>query len=188
MQPKFIAVMGPSGVGKSTLMHELRTMDSRFVLIQTHVTRMLRPGETDRVSLPYRDLLEMRKKGEVLQLNDVYGNYYAALPVGQIRDAFLNGQFPMCDYKIPFVADLKTEIGSVFCVYVLPPNFAALAERLKSAGRNVDESRSAEDALEIRNLDTKYAGLIDLKIVNEDGRQREVAEAIRSAYLKSIES
>ena len=35
-----------SGVGKSTIMHELQKIDKRFVLIKTHVTRPLRENET----------------------------------------------------------------------------------------------------------------------------------------------
>jgi guanylate kinase len=189
MQSKFMAVLGPSGVGKTTIMHELRKLDNRFVLIKTHVTRPLRPGETDRVSLSLPELKEMRRKGEALQLNNVYGSYYAALPLKPIKEAISAGMFPMCDYKIPFAADLKKELsGALFCVYLIPPSFDAIKGRLEKDGRISDEVRIGEDKKEVSELDAKYGKLIDLKIVAEEGQVGKIAEKIRSAYLVSIEN
>jgi len=189
METKFMAVMGPSGVGKSTIMHELQNMDPRFILIKTHVTRPLRPGETDRVSLTLPQLKSMRRRHEVLQINHIYSSYYAALPARPIREALSSGMFPMCDYKVPFAPALKEELsGDLFCVYLLPPDFGAIRERMGKSWGKANEARIEEDRLEIESLDTKYAGLIDLKIVSEEGQIPRVAADICRAYLRSLKS
>ncbi len=188
MKTNFLAVMGPSGSGKTTLMHELVRMDSNFVLIKTHVTRPLREGEYDRVSLPIAKLKEMRRKGEVLQINPIYGSYYAALPKKPIERALAAGKYPMCDYKISFAEELKTELdGAVFCVYVLPPSPEALVKRIEAAGRKVEAARLLEDSREMMEISVKYKKLVDFVIVNEDGKAEETARAIRKAYLDSLQ-
>lgn len=187
MKTKFMAVMGPSGVGKSTIMHELEKLDRRFVLIKTHVTRLLRAGETDRVSLTLEELEAMRAKGEVIRVNRIYGTYFAALPWKPIKKAFAKGMFPMCDYKIPYVADLSAELsGALFSVYLLPTSFDSIRARMLKSWGKVDEARMAEDQKEVQSLDTKYPGLIDFKIYSEEGQVRRVAEEIYYAYLKSL--
>jgi guanylate kinase len=187
MQTKFLVLMGPSGVGKNTIMHLLSEIDDRFVEVKPHVTRPLRPGENDRVSLPLEVLQEMRKRGEATQINHVYGTYYAALPKKMIIESLGSGKFPMVDYKIPFLAELKEEFpGRVFCVYLLPPSFDAIKGRLEKAGRRADEVRMTEDKKEVLELDAKYGKLIDLRLVAEEGAVNKIAEKIRHAYLESI--
>ncbi len=187
MQTKFMAVMGPSGVGKSTIMHELQKLDSRFVLIKTHVTRPLRPGERDRVSLSLPELKEMRRRGEALQINHIYGAYDAALPKKPIEKAMEAGLFPMCDYKIMYAAELKAELsGELFCIYLLPPNPTAIISRLEKAGRKIETTRLLEDSKEIASLETIYESMVDLKIVNREGEADKVAREIRLAYLKAL--
>jgi guanylate kinase len=187
MKSKFLIVMGPSGVGKNTIMHALQGIDSRFVQIKPHMTRPLRPGETDRVFLPMETLQEMRKMDEATQINHIYGTYYSVLPKKIIKDELKAGNFPMVDYKIPFVAELAKEFpGSLFCVYILPPSFDAIVEWLSKAGRPADPQRLDEDEKEIDKLDSEYADLIDLRIMNEEGEVRKVAEQIYKSYLASL--
>jgi guanylate kinase len=189
MQPKFMAVMGPSGVGKSTVMRKLESIDGRFILIKTHVTRLLRTGETDRVSLPLEELMAMRRKGEALQVNHIYGSYYAALPKMPIQEALSKSRFPMCDYKIPAAADLRRELsGAVFGVYLIPPSIDMIRARLERAGRVADPIRLDEDSREVLMLDTAYRNQVDLKIVAEEGAVDKIAEKIRDAYLDSIKA
>ncbi|MDE1865359.1 MAG: hypothetical protein KGH94_01825 [Candidatus Micrarchaeota archaeon] len=182
MRAKFLVIMGPSGVGKSTVMQRLSELDARFVKVKNHVTRPLRPGETERVSMPLSKLKEMRERGEVTQINHIYGDYYAALPKKMINEAMRAGMFPMVDYKIPFLAELKVEFpGKIFSVYLLPPNFSIIRSRLMKAGRQVEKNRIEEDEREASSLDSRYAGLIDLRLVNEEGKVGRVAEEIRKA-------
>jgi guanylate kinase len=188
MKTKFLAMMGPSGVGKNTIMNELVRMDPGFVVIKTHVTRPLREGETDRVSLSIEKLREMRRRDEVLPINPIYSAYYAALPRKPIERAFEEGKYPMCDYKIAFAEDLKNELeGALFCVYLLPPNPTTTVRRLEAAGRKANQTRLIEDSKEMMQLSTKYKGLVDLVIVNPDGKVEETAKAIRKAYLNSLQ-
>ena len=186
MKTKFLVMMGPSGVGKNTLMHELQEIDRRFVQVRPHVTRPLRIGETERVSISLSEMEAMRRRGEATQINNIYGLYSAVLPKKTIEDALVNNLFPMVDYKIQFVTQLATEFrGRLFCVYLLPPSVDAIQKRLQRIGRTLEPERVAEDTAEVANLD-KYSGLINLKIVNEEGLPRKVAEQICEAYLRAV--
>lgn len=190
MQTKFLVMMGPSGVGKNTIMHQLTELDGRFVQIKPHVTRELRPGETDRVRVPIERLEGMRRNGEATKVNRIYGSYYSALPKRDIDGALTGERFPMVDYKVSLLlSDLEIEYPKrLFRVYLLPPEFEQLNKRLEGAGRKADPVRSEEDRLELENLDRDYGGLIDFRIVNEEGKEREVAEEIRRQYLAALRS
>jgi len=41
-----VMIVGPTAIGKSTLMHEVARLDSRFGYVQSFVTRPMRSGET----------------------------------------------------------------------------------------------------------------------------------------------
>ena len=138
----------------------------------------------------------MRVNGMALQINHIYQSYSAALPWIPIRDALAAGKFPMCDYKVSYVADLRTELSDLldrkpsevlFCVYILPPTIDILRKRMKEAWGEVKEARIEEDCKEVESLET-YAKQIDFKIISEEGKQEEAAQKIREAYLKSLES
>jgi hypothetical protein len=97
-----------------------------------------------------------------------------------------NELFPMVDYKIPFVSQLFEEFPDrVFSVYLLPPSFEIIRGRMERIGRQLEPARIAEDTKEVAELD-KYGGLISMRIVNEEGLSRKVAEDIYRAYLRSI--
>jgi guanylate kinase len=189
MKTKFMAVTGPSGVGKTTIIRELLRQDQRFVQIKTYATRPLRPGETDRFSLPLPELEAMHKRGEVLQPRPIYGgSYFAALPWTPIRAAFAEGKFPVCNYTVLSIKDLGQELGSApFCVYIMPPDFDTIIMRLERDGRKPDPFRMEEDKQEIGELETRYKEQVSFKIVNEEGKISEVAEEICKAYLRTIE-
>ncbi|MBU4010588.1 MAG: guanylate kinase, partial [Proteobacteria bacterium] len=63
MLSKFLLLLGVSGVGKSTLIRELKRLDERFIYISPYMTRPLREGESDKIEVSNEEMDLMISKG-----------------------------------------------------------------------------------------------------------------------------
>lgn len=89
-QTKFLLLLGPSGVGKSTIIRDMQAMDSRFVYISPYITRSLRKGEQDKIQISNQEMDERAARGEFLVINSFYGIRYAT-PNDSIERALNTG-------------------------------------------------------------------------------------------------
>ncbi len=185
---KFLLLLGVSGVGKSSVIEELFRLDSKFVYISPYMTRPLREGEKSKISISDPEMDEMWAQGELLVINKLYGIRYAT-PRVPIVEALAAGKYPVLDWPISRI-QIMTEAfpDQLYSVYLSPPSMEALRQRLAKDGRDTDGSRlkSALDELEACRS-SKYNGLYDFEIVNEDGQALQVASAIYANYLKSFQ-
>jgi len=183
---KFLLILGASGVGKSTIIRELRRLDHRFIYISPFMTRELRPGEEDKVPIGDGELDEMERNGTVLVVNELYGVRYAT-PREPIELAFRDEKFPVLDWPIERLPVMQQAFpGRLFTVYVEPPNLDVLRLRLAD-GRDPSEKRLDAAAAELAALSLgTYEGLIDYRTVNQEGEAGTVASAIYQAYVQAI--
>ncbi len=184
---KFLLLLGPSGVGKSAIIQELRKSDKRFVYISPYITRPLRVEETDKVSVDNETLDEMANRGEFLVINEIYGVRYAT-PKKPIVNALEAGKFPVLDWPIHKI-DIMTKAfpGRLYKVYVSPPSLRELKTRIDKDGRDIDGSRFGKAAEELEQFwNGKYDSICDLKIVSQTGLIPELTRQIYSKYLESI--
>lgn len=183
---KFLLLLGPSGVGKSAIMKELRLMDSSFTYISPLMTRALRLGETDKVPVSESELDEMERQGKFLAVNQLYGVRYAT-PREPIEKAFRNGNFPLLDWP---VQNIQTMLGAfpgrTFTVYIAPPDLSTLERRL-SDGRDINRARYEAGE---RELHAFYAGtyhdVVNYRVVNPEQETRKTAEKIYDMYIAAI--
>lgn len=61
---KLLLLLGPSGVGKSSIIRELQATDARFVYVTPYTSRVLRPEETDKVHVTADQMDELEKNGD----------------------------------------------------------------------------------------------------------------------------
>src|ERR1035437_723305 len=76
---RLVVLSGPSGVGKDTVLHELRRLDPALRYSVSYTTRDPRPGEQDGVSYSFVDdqtFHDMAERGEFLEWAEVHGNLY----------------------------------------------------------------------------------------------------------------
>lgn len=184
---KFLLLLGPSGVGKSTIIRELTKLDERFTYISPYMTRPLRPGEKDKIPVTDKEIDNMEKEGELLAVNKLYNICYAT-PKTPIIEALRKQLFPVLDWPICKIQImLEAFPGRLYCVYVFPPSSEILEKRIKKDGRDVDGSRLKNASLELSEFFShKYSNLYDLSISSEDDKLQYVVETIYSSYLKSF--
>jgi guanylate kinase len=183
---KFLLLLGPSGVGKSTIIRILRQMDARFRYISPIMTRELRPGETDKVPVTDVELNKMERQGKLLAINNLYGIRYGT-PKDPIEKAFEESKFPILDWPIQQIELMLDEFpGQIFTSYITPPSFEAMEQRL-SDGRDPDFIRTQAAREELQSF---YKGdfddAINIIVKNEENDADAAARKIYALYLKAI--
>lgn len=182
---RFLLVLGPSGAGKTTIMRELQKLDARFVYISPYITRELRPGEMDKISISNRELDQSVRDGKILVVNDLYGIRYAT-PRDVIEQTFREDKFPLLDWPIEKLHVMRQAFPArTFTVYIEPPDKETLQKNLAD-GRDPDQRRFKAAIQELEALKFgNYEGRIDLQIINRENKISETAQAIYRQYLKA---
>ena len=169
---KILVVVGPSGVGKDTLMQKVfDKYPGHFKKGVTNTSRKMRPGEKEGYNYYYVSLEEFLKlidEGALVVFNFYNGNYYGLskkeLENGTKGEKILyviidiNGAKSIHDLKIP-----ANFVG------ILPPNEDILEQRLRGRGTESDEV--VKGRLETAKTETRRineAEFFNYKIINND--------------------
>ncbi len=176
--PMLVVVSGPSGVGKSTIVAELVRRHPQAVPIVTATTRTRRPDEIDKVHyhfLSKPEFEELLASDGLLEHANVHGNWYGT-PINQVRGILAAGRDAIVVPDPQGARSIRGLVPDALLIFVMPPSFEDLTERLKQRG--------SEDAasFERRRRDAERwiaeADDYDDVIVNETGHPEEAAERI----------
>lgn len=184
---KLLLLLGVSGVGKSAIVEKLIQLDNRFIYISPYMTRLLREGEKDKISITDGQMDEMWKKGELLAINELYGVRYAT-PRLPIIQAMTEGSFPVLDWPISRIEIMRRAFpAQLFVVYVSPPSIEVLQQRLAKDKRDIDGERlrRAKEELDAYWA-SHYIGDYDFEITAEENQVFETACTIYVNYLWSF--
>lgn len=188
-QSKFLLLMGPSGVGKSSIIRHLKTYDMRFTYVTPLTTRELRVGEKDKIHVTSEEIQELEALGKLLTVNVIYDIQYAT-PKYLIDDALKNGLFPILDWPIQKLEVMEKNYGdTLYKVYLQPDDIEELKRRLAQDDRDRDGRRYLAGLEELNALNAGvFDGVFDLKIINEKGRDKEIAKLIYDYFIASVNS
>lgn len=184
---RFLLLLGPSGVGKSTVIEALKRLDPRFVYISPYMTRPLRAGEINKVAVSDTELDRLNAAGQILVVNNLYGVRYAT-PRRPIEEALMTEKFPVLDWPVDRLPVMQQAFpGRLFTVYLAPPSLETLAERIASDGRDQNGSRFESAKAELgRYWAGDYDAVCDHKVVSADQQINMIATAVYTAYLYSL--
>ena len=184
---KFLLLLGPSGVGKSSIIEELIRLNSRFVYISPFMTRPLRKGERNKISISGEEMDEMSERGEILVINELYGVRYAT-PRQPIEQALKNNDFPVLDWPINRVSVMTEAFpNQLYIVYISPPSIEALQQRLARDDRDTDGHRLRSAREELEALESsRQVGTYDFEIVSEENQVPKVAQTIYTNYFQQF--
>lgn len=176
---KFLLLLGPSGVGKSTVIQELKALDERYIYISPYMTRELREGEKDKHSVTDAEFDQM----EFVFVNEKYGVRYGT-PKQPIVSALEANNFPVLDWPYDKLQDMRA-LFPVFVCYFQAPTQLELARRLEIDGRAgvSDRFSKAMDEFDLfkDGSEAKRIG-VDLFLEIHTGKTAEIARQIHSAY------
>lgn len=131
-QVHFVAVVGPTASGKSTLIQSAVQRDPGVHMVRNNTSRAPRPHEigTGEYNFPSRAEMEARiEQGEYVQVAPtVLGDLYATAPEDYAADGV--SMLPVISVAVPIFRELP--FASFKIVYVLPPDYASWQARISS--------------------------------------------------------
>lgn len=161
-------ISAPSGAGKTSLVGAMLKRDARLGVSVSHTTRPMRPGEQDGVNYHFvpREAFEaMIGRGEFLEHADVFGNYYGTSQVW-VGQTLARGQDVILEIDWQGAAQIRRLMPGCVSIFIVPPSFAALQERLTGRGTDAPEvvARRLKEAAE----ECSHALEFDFLVVNDD--------------------
>ena len=166
-----LVVSGPSGVGKTTIVHEvIRRLGGEFSVSAT--TRARSERERDGVDYHFVDQATFQRwidENRFLEYAQVFGRSWYGTLQDQVEHALGDGKLIVLDIDVQGARDVKRRMPEAFAVFVLPPDEETLLLRLRARGREdaaAIDRRFAEAKTEIGFART--SGVYDAFLVNAD--------------------
>jgi guanylate kinase len=125
-------ISSPSGGGKGTLIKRLREAVPGVGYSVSWTTRAPRPGEVDGVNYHFaseEEFERMRQAGGFLEWAVVHGHLYGTTRTA-VEQETAAGRDVILEIDVQGARAIRTTMGSVVSVFILPPSFEVLRERL----------------------------------------------------------
>ncbi|HEX7085506.1 MAG TPA: guanylate kinase [Vicinamibacterales bacterium] len=178
-------VSAPSGTGKTTLVERLVPGVPNLVLSRSFTSRPPRPGECDGVDYNFigrARFEEMIAAGAFLEHADVFGNYYGT-SAAETERVLASGQDLVLVIDVQGARQVRLRGLDSVGIFVLPPSYAVLEERLRR--RSKDSEEAIRRRLATARQEVGAVGEYDYVVINDEvdtavGRLRCIIEAERA--------
>ncbi len=172
-----LIVSGAAGTGKGTVNGMLLRDYPNFAFSVSATTRAPRPGEVDGREyhfLTREEFEEQIKNDGVIEYTEYCGNYYGTLK-SELKK-LEEGKNLILEIEVEGAMNIKRLYPESVAVFILPPDYDTLKNRLVNRGTNTPEDieNRMKRALEEFILVNQY----DYAVVNHDGRAADAAQAI----------
>lgn len=169
---ELFVLSAPSGTGKSTLIRRLFDHHPevaggiRFSV--SHTTRPPRPGEEDGREYHFVDRGEfeaMIAAGRFLEWARVFGRHLYGTSREAVERRLAEGWDVLLDVEVQGARQVLERWTEAVSIFVLPPSFAALAERLR--GRGVDGDEEIARRLRTARGEVRHCHRYEYVILND---------------------
>ncbi len=159
-------VSAPSGAGKTTLVRGLLERDPQIGLSVSHTTRAARPGEVDGVAYHFVSIdtfNAMRAAGDFIEWAHVHGNFYGTSR-RWLEERLGAGHDVLLEIDWQGAQQVRALFPEAVSIFILPPSFEALAQRL--TGRGSDAPEVIERRLAAAREEIGHLREFDFVIIN----------------------
>ena len=134
-------VAAPSGAGNSSLVKSLLEIDSHLVVSVSHTTRKPRGQEQDGREYHFIDeaaFSNMAGADAFFEWAEVHGNLYGTSRV-EVEARMARGQDVVLEIDWQGALQIKSLFANAVLIFILPPSFDELAQRLNRRGEDQPE-------------------------------------------------
>ena len=179
-------VSAASGTGKTTLVSRLLKNHPDIRVSVSHTTRAPRPGEIHGQHYYFVDPASFQTlvgESAFLEHARVFDNYYGTSIEG-VNILREQGFDVILEIDIQGAEQVRRSLSGACSIFILPPSFEILAERLR--GRATDSDEVIAKRLSKARHEIEQAFLFDYVVVNEDlvAAEIDLLHIIKSYRLK----
>jgi guanylate kinase len=164
---RLTVLSGPSGVGKGSVIAEIRRRHPGVWLSVSVTTRPPRPGETDGVEYHFVDDAEFDRlvdAGEFLEHAD-YAGYRYGTPRAPVLARMADGAPSLLEVDLQGARQVREAMPDAFLVFLAPPTFDELARRL--TGRGTESDDRVRHRLDLARIEMAAEDEFDVVVVND---------------------
>lgn len=165
---RLVVVAGPSAVGKGTLVTALRAKCADVWVSVSATTREPRPGEREGVHYFFvseDQFSRMIEAGEMLEWALVHGTHRYGTPRKPVEERLAKGIPVVLEIDLQGARQVKQAMPHALFVFIAPPTFEALSERL--AGRGTEDDEERERRLHTAREELAAMNEFDVTVVND---------------------
>jgi guanylate kinase len=183
-------VAAPSGAGKSSLVKALLELDSHLAVSVSHTTRKPRGQELAGREYHFIDEAAFRamvERGEFFEWAEVHGHLYGTSRLG-VEQRLNRGEDVILEIDWQGALQIKALFPYAVLIFILPPSWNELHQRLQRRGEDGDEviahrmANAREEVAQARHFDFVIinalfeTALFDLKTVVHSQRLKYAAQ------------
>ena len=165
-----IVLVGPSGVGKSTISRQLaeRMNVSYTVSVTTRPKQMQDDVGKTYDHVDKKEFFRRLDNDEYLEYAQVYGDYYAT-PKHPALDSLDNGRDVLLEIDFQGAMQVRYHYPDALLIFVLPPDEQTLRQRLIDRGRDAVEDIEKRFRQAKREIHmAKGSRAFDQMVINDD--------------------
>jgi guanylate kinase len=140
-RPTLTVLSGPSGVGKSTVVRELRKKDTALWVSVSATTRFPRPGEVEGVHYHFvsdQRFDELVASGGLLEWAEFAGHRYGT-PREPVLERLAAGVPVLLEIELHGARQVRAAMSEAQLVFLAPPSWDELVRRLTGRGTEPQE-------------------------------------------------
>ena len=163
---KCFIISGPSGVGKSTVLHALMEKRKNVYFSVSATTRDPRPGEEDGVHYHFLDVDTFRQwiaNDEFLEYAEFVGNFYGT-PRRFVDEAMERGEDVILDIEVQGAIQVTSKRPDAVRIFIAPPSWAELERR--RTDRGTDSPDKIQKRLLRAKVEFQTAHTYDYFVIN----------------------
>ncbi|MGZ4632404.1 MAG: guanylate kinase [Actinomycetes bacterium] len=172
--PRLLVLSGPSGVGKSTVVRQMRKDHPEIWLSVSATTRFPRPGEVDGVHYHFVSNEQFDKlvaDDGLLEWAEFAGNRYGT-PRAPVEEHLTAGVPVLREIELQGARQVRASMPEALLVFLTPPTWDELVRRLTGRGTEDEdvlarrlatarEELAAEDEFDVTLVNTSVQDVVD---------------------------
>jgi guanylate kinase len=165
---RLVVVAGPTAVGKGTLVSALKERMPQVWVSVSATTRPPRPNEVDGVHYFFvsaEEFTRMAERGQLLEWAVVHGTHRYGTPRAAVEERLARGIPVVLEIDLQGARQIKEAMPEALFVFVAPPSFEVLVERL--AIRGTEDSDERARRLQTAREELAAVSEFDVTLVND---------------------
>jgi guanylate kinase len=182
-RPVLVVISGPSGVGKDSVLQELKRTAYPFYFVVTATTRARRSGERDGADYHFvtvGEFAEMIENNELIEHAVVYGDY-KGIPKKHVREALASGMDVIMRIDVQGAATIRRLVPNVVTIFLTAESEEKLVHRLRE--RKTEEADQLKMRIVTARRELQRIVEFDYVVINREDALQETVDQVLSIIV-----